>query len=96
MPNIKSIQLTTKELLTYLCGYHGDLVIIATRYVADAYCPKEAACLIGSQYDKTDAAVSAGKASRDHFLSSEAPLVMESTSCYGDYLLLPRILLVII
>ena len=46
MPNIKSIQLETKELLTYFCGYHGNLVTIATRYVADAYCPKEAPCQI--------------------------------------------------
>ena len=38
---IKSIQLKTKELLTYFCGYHGNLVTIATRYVADAYCPKK-------------------------------------------------------
>ena len=42
MPNIKSIQAKKKELLTFLCGYHGNLVIIATRYVADAYFPKEA------------------------------------------------------
>ena len=42
MPNIKSIQLETEELLTYFCGYHGNLVTIATRYVVDAYCPKEA------------------------------------------------------
>ena len=36
-----SIQLKTKELGTYYCGCHGDLVTIATRYVAVAYCPKE-------------------------------------------------------
>ena len=41
MPNIDSIQLKTKELLTYYCGCHGNLVNIATRYVADAYCPNE-------------------------------------------------------
>ena len=35
-----------KELLTYLCGYYGNLVIIAGRYVADAYCPREAPCQI--------------------------------------------------
>ena len=46
MPNIMSIQLKTKELLTYLCGYYGNLIIIATRYVTDAYCPKEAPCQI--------------------------------------------------
>ena len=27
----------TKELLTYHCGYHGDLITMATRYVVDAY-----------------------------------------------------------
>ena len=41
----------TKELLTYYCGYHGNLVTIATRYVADAYCPKEPLCQIWTQYD---------------------------------------------
>ena len=48
MPNIKSIQLKTKELLTYFCSYRGSLVTvtIATRHVADAYCPKEAPCQI--------------------------------------------------
>ena len=46
MPNIKSMQLKTKELLTYFCGYRGNLVAIATKYVADAYCPKEAPCQI--------------------------------------------------
>ena len=46
MPNIKSIELKTKESLTYLCGYHGNLGNIATRCVADAYCPKEAPCQI--------------------------------------------------
>ena len=42
MPNMKSIQLKTKELLTYLCGYHDNPVAIATRYVAGAYYSKEA------------------------------------------------------
>ena len=46
MPNIKSIQLKTKELLTYFRSYHGNLVTIAMRHVADAYCPKEAPCQI--------------------------------------------------
>ena len=41
MPNMESIQLKIKELLTYHCGCHGNLVIIATRYVADAYLPNE-------------------------------------------------------
>ena len=36
-----SIRPKTKELLTYYGGFHGNLVTIATRYVADAYCPKE-------------------------------------------------------
>ena len=43
-----SIQLKTKELLTYHCGCHGNLVTIATRYVADAYRPIE---LPWTQYD---------------------------------------------
>ena len=55
-----SIQLKTKELLTYCCGCHGNLVTIATRYVADAiatryvadaYCPKEPPYQIWTQYD---------------------------------------------
>ena len=33
----KSIQLKTNELLTYIYSYHGNLVTIAARYVADAY-----------------------------------------------------------
>ena len=41
MPNMNTIQLKTKELLTYYCGCHGNLVTIATRCVADAYCGKE-------------------------------------------------------
>ena len=36
-----SLQIKTKELLTHHCSCHGNLVIIATKYVADAYCPKE-------------------------------------------------------
>ena len=40
MPNVKSIRLKTKELLTYQSFCHGNLVPIATRYVADAYHPK--------------------------------------------------------
>ena len=46
-----SIQLKTKELGTYYCGCHGNLVTIATRYVADAYCPKEPPYQIWTQYD---------------------------------------------
>ena len=45
-----SIQLKTKELLTYYCGCHGNLVTIATRYVADAYCPKKPPYQIWTQY----------------------------------------------
>ena len=36
-----SIRLKTKELLTYHCGCYGNLVTIATMYVADVYRPKE-------------------------------------------------------
>ena len=42
MLKMGSIGLQTNELLTYHCGCHGNLVAIATRYVANAYCPKEA------------------------------------------------------
>ena len=46
MLKISSIGLKTNELLTYHCGCHGNSVTIATRYVANAYCPKEAVCQI--------------------------------------------------
>ena len=46
MPNMGSIGLKTNELLINQCGCHGNLVTLATRYVADAYCPKEAPCQI--------------------------------------------------
>ena len=49
MPNMNTIQPKTKELVTYYCGCHGNhgnLVTIAMRYVADAYCPKETPCQI--------------------------------------------------
>ena len=49
--NVDSIQLETKELLTYHCGCHGKLVTKATRYVADAYRPKEPSYQIWIQYD---------------------------------------------
>ena len=42
MPNVKSIQLKTKELLTYHCHCHDNLVTIAMRYVAGAYHTKKA------------------------------------------------------
>ena len=32
-----SIRLKTKELLTYYCGCHGNLVTLATRFDPDAY-----------------------------------------------------------
>ena len=41
----------TKELLAYYCGCHGNLATITTRYVADAYCPKELSYQIWTQYD---------------------------------------------
>ena len=41
MPNVDSIWLKTRELLTYHCGCHSNLVIIATRYEADVYHPKK-------------------------------------------------------
>ena len=47
MPHMDSIGLKTKELLTYYCGCHGNLVTIAMRYVADAYCPYQ----IWTQYN---------------------------------------------
>ena len=37
MPNVKSVRLKTKDLLTYHCYCHGNLVTIAAKYVADAY-----------------------------------------------------------
>ena len=46
MPNVKSIQIKTKELLTYHFHCHGNLVTIAARYVADAYYSKETPCQI--------------------------------------------------
>ena len=47
MPNVDSIGLKTKELLTYHFGCHSNLVTIATRYVADAYHPKK----VHTKYD---------------------------------------------
>ena len=103
MPNIKSIQLKTKELLTYFCSYHGSLVTIVTRHVADAYCPKEAPCQIWSQYDLRQRSYKAGKLMslfqlakhhgttscyRKYLLLSGLPLVIENTSCYRDHLFL--------
>ena len=42
MPNVDSIWLKTKELLTYHYGCHSNQVTIATKYVTNVYCPKEA------------------------------------------------------
>ena len=41
----------TKELLMHHCGCPGNLVTIATRYVADAYCPIEPPYKIWTKYD---------------------------------------------
>ena len=41
MVNIILIGLKTKELLRQNCSYHGNLVTMATKYVANAYYPKE-------------------------------------------------------
>ena len=46
-----SIQLKTKELLTYHCGCHGILVTIATRYVADANRLIKPSYQMWAQYD---------------------------------------------
>ena len=51
IPNMDSMQLETKELLTYHCGCQGNLVTIATRYVADANCPIKPSYQIWTQYD---------------------------------------------
>ena len=51
IPNVNSIKYEVKELLTYHCGCHGNLVTIAMRYVADAYHPKEPPYQIWAQYD---------------------------------------------
>ena len=40
-----------KELLTYRCGCHGNLVTIATMHVADTYRPIEPPYQIWTQYD---------------------------------------------
>ena len=43
--------LRQKELLTYHCGCHGNLVTIATRYAADAFRAIEPPYQIWTQYD---------------------------------------------
>ena len=45
-----SIGLKTKELFTQHCGCHGNQVTIATGYVTNAYCPKQALCQMWTQY----------------------------------------------
>ena len=37
--------------MTYYYGCHGNLVTIAMRYVADAYCPKDPPYQIWTQYN---------------------------------------------
>ena len=51
IPNMDSVQLKTKELLTHHCSCHGNLVAIAARYLVDAYCPKKPPYQIWTQYD---------------------------------------------
>ena len=41
MPNMNSRN-QTNELLRNHCSCHGNLVAVAVKYAADAYCPKEA------------------------------------------------------
>ena len=109
-----SIQLKTKELLIHHCGCHGNIVTKAMRYVADAYCPKEAPCQIWSKYDlrqrsyKVRKLMSPFQLAKHHgttschrkvplfigttscydLLLSRLPLVIETTFCYRNYLLL--------
>ena len=42
MSSMNSRHLKTKELSRNHCSYHGNLVAVAVKYAADAYCPKEA------------------------------------------------------
>ena len=42
MPNMILLGIKIEKLLRYHCNCHGNLVTTATRYVANAYCPKEA------------------------------------------------------
>ena len=48
--HVDSIRPKTKELLMYHFSCHGNLVTTATRYMADAYGPKEPPCQIWTQY----------------------------------------------
>ena len=47
---MNSIRLKTKELLTHHCSCQGNLVTIATKYVADVCCPKDPPYQIWTQY----------------------------------------------
>ena len=101
-----STELKTKKILTYHCGCHGNLVTIATKYVADAYCLKEAPCQILNQYGlrqrsyKVRKLISVAKhhgatpCHRKHFLSAR-PLIIGSTSRYRKVLLSSGVPLII-
>ena len=41
MPNMNSIH-QDKGVLRYHCSRHDNLVAVAMKYAADAYCPEEA------------------------------------------------------
>ena len=45
-----SIRLKTNELLMFYFGCYGNLVTIAMRYMADAYCPNESPYQIWTKY----------------------------------------------
>ena len=42
MPNMNLIHWKAKELLSYYCSFHGNLVAVAMKHATDLYCPKEA------------------------------------------------------
>ena len=48
---MNAIQPKTKELAIHHCGCHENLVIIAMRYMADAYCPKQPPYQVWTQYN---------------------------------------------
>ena len=41
LANMNSIKVNTKELMGLHFGCHGNLVAVATKQVAGAYCPKK-------------------------------------------------------
>ena len=45
-----SIRPKTKELLTYCCSCHGNLITTSTRYMADVHSHKEPPCQLWAQY----------------------------------------------